>query len=96
QDDWKRVHTGRLVLWLLVWGGGIVATGHLLLGQPLFFLLFAIVASLWEALAPRRNAGGDELPPDMSATSLAGGGLIAGDALAALLLGLLGLLALAV
>ncbi|MDB5943393.1 MAG: peptide transporter, partial [Ramlibacter sp.] len=41
QDDWKRVHTGRLVLWLLVWGGGIVATGHLLLGQPLFFLLFA-------------------------------------------------------
>ena len=36
--------------------------------------------------------GDDELPSDMSATSLLGGGLIAGDALAALGLGIAGLL----
>jgi len=39
---------------------------------------------------PRR--GGDDLPEDMSTTSLVGGGLIAGDSLAALGLGVWGLL----
>lgn len=39
------------------------------------------------------KSGEDELPSDMSATSLLGGGLIAGDALAALGLGIAGLLA---
>jgi uncharacterized oligopeptide transporter (OPT) family protein len=48
-----------------------------------------VVASLAEAKAPRR----DDTPPDMSGTSLLGGGLIAGDALAALGLGIAGLLA---
>ena len=45
-----------------------------------------------------RNAPGDEgeLPPDMTGTSLFGGGLIAGDALAALGLGLIALGALVV
>jgi uncharacterized oligopeptide transporter (OPT) family protein len=38
------------------------------------------------------KAGEEELPSDMSATSLLGGGLIAGDALAALGLGIAGLL----
>ncbi|MEJ6003141.1 OPT/YSL family transporter [Paucibacter soli] len=41
----------------------------------------------------RPKAGEDELPSDMSSTSLVGGGLIAGDALAALGLGIAGLLA---
>ena len=36
----------------------------------------------------------DDLPADMSSTSLVGGGLIAGDALAALGLGVAGLLTL--
>ena len=44
--------------------------------------------------AARATAPGDEaLPADMSATSLVGGGLIAGDALAALGIGLAGLMA---
>jgi hypothetical protein len=47
------------------------------------------VGTLLEARAPQRG----ELPQDMSATSLFGGGLIAGDALAALALGVAGLLA---
>jgi uncharacterized oligopeptide transporter (OPT) family protein len=65
--------------------------GFVNLPTSLWFGAGGVVASLWQALAPRRDPGGDELPPDMSATSLAGGGLIAGDALAALLLGLLAL-----
>jgi uncharacterized oligopeptide transporter (OPT) family protein len=40
----------------------------------------------------RRDEGGDILPPDMSTASLLGGGMIAGDALAALGLGVYGLL----
>ena len=60
-----------------------------------------VVASLLDARAARkkeRNAPGDdgELPSDMTSTSLFGGGLIAGDALAALGLGLVALGALVV
>ena len=57
-----------------------------------------ICASVFELVqskaAARRTATGaaEELPSDMSTTSLAGGGLIAGDALAALAVGAYGLL----
>jgi uncharacterized oligopeptide transporter (OPT) family protein len=47
-----------------------------------------------DAAGPRENVKGDELPEDMSTTSLVGGGLIAGEALFALALGIIGLLAL--
>jgi hypothetical protein len=47
----------------------------------------------WGAKRFGKAKPGDELlPADMSATSLLGGGLIAGDALAALGLGIAGLL----
>ncbi len=42
QPDWKRVNTGRLVLWVACWGAGVVLTGHLVLGQPVGFLAFAV------------------------------------------------------
>jgi hypothetical protein len=48
-----------------------------------------VVASLLEARTPKRA----DLPEDMSGTSLFGGGLIAGDAVAALAIGIAGLLA---
>ena len=57
-----------------------------------------VVSSLWGTIEKRRAAGKpkeDDLPEDMSTTSLVGGGLIAGDSIAALVLGVLGLLALA-
>src|SRR5688572_907086 len=41
QDDWRRVHRGRLLLWVLAWGGATIAAGHLLLRQPLLFLALA-------------------------------------------------------
>jgi uncharacterized oligopeptide transporter (OPT) family protein len=56
------------------------------------------IGTLYNFLAERRqatpeNSGEGALPSDMSTTSLVGGGLIAGDSLAALTLGVLGLLA---
>jgi len=43
QEDWKRVNTHKLVAWVAAWGIGVVATGHAVLGQPLTYLIIAIV-----------------------------------------------------
>src|SRR5437763_7030654 len=43
QEDWKRVNTTKLVLWIAAWGVGIVASGHYVLGQPVGFLVFAVI-----------------------------------------------------
>jgi len=58
-------------------------------------------SSVWNTIAKhaaaKKETGqetGDELPDDMSTTSLVGGGLIAGDSIAALVLGVIGLLSL--
>ncbi|HSV34030.1 MAG TPA: OPT/YSL family transporter, partial [Ramlibacter sp.] len=67
--------------------------GFVNLPTSLWFGAGSVVSSWIESLSRRRAAPAASLPPDMSATSLAGGGLIAGDALAALGLGIVGLLA---
>jgi uncharacterized oligopeptide transporter (OPT) family protein len=67
--------------------------GFVNLPTSLWFGAGGIVSSLVNTLA-RRPTKDEGLPSDMSATSLVGGGLIAGDALAALGLGVVGLLAL--
>ncbi|MBB5202901.1 putative oligopeptide transporter (OPT) family protein [Inhella inkyongensis] len=67
--------------------------GFVNLPTSLWFGAGGVVSSLWNSLGSRRRTEGD-LPSDMSTTSLIGGGLIAGDALAALGLGVMGLLAL--
>jgi uncharacterized oligopeptide transporter (OPT) family protein len=53
--------------------------------------IFSSAVNTWSELRGRRNGEQAALPSDMSPTSLVGGGLIAGDALAALTLGLTGL-----
>jgi len=59
-----------------------------------------ILSSLWNEWDDRKKKlapkvpGEEDLPEDMSTTSLVGGGLIAGESLAALALGILGLVAL--
>jgi hypothetical protein len=63
--------------------------GFVNLPVALWFGAGGVVASLVES---RRKAD-EGLPADMSGTSLAGGGLIAGDALAALAIGVAGMLA---
>ena len=42
-EDWKRVNMFRLVLWVLFWGAGIVVVGSQVLGQPVFFLIVAVL-----------------------------------------------------
>jgi hypothetical protein len=68
--------------------------GFVNLPTSLWFGAGSVVSSLLEASGAAAQAKKDHgLPPDMSGTSLFGGGLIAGDALAALGLGTAGLLA---
>jgi uncharacterized oligopeptide transporter (OPT) family protein len=42
QEDWKRVNKVRLVMWVVAWGIALVLSGHLVLGQPVGFLLLAV------------------------------------------------------
>jgi len=42
QADWQRVHTGRMVAWVVCWGAGVVATGCWVLGQPVGYMLLAV------------------------------------------------------
>ena len=63
--------------------------GFVNLQTSLWFAGGGVLASVLNTVAPK--PGEDDLPSDMSSTSLLGGGLIAGDALAALGLGLAGL-----
>jgi uncharacterized oligopeptide transporter (OPT) family protein len=67
--------------------------GFVNLPTSLWFGAGGVISSLYNTLAARKKKD-DGLPSDMSSTSLVGGGLIAGDALAALGLGVAGLLAL--
>lgn len=42
QEDWKRVHTGRLVGWVVFWGAVLVWISSSLLHQPVSFMLLAV------------------------------------------------------
>jgi len=42
QEEWQRVDTWRLAIWVLFWGAATVATGHLALGQPVGYLALAV------------------------------------------------------
>lgn len=41
-EDWKRVNSLRLVLWVLFWGAAVVLIGSQVLHQPVPFLLLAV------------------------------------------------------
>ncbi|MHA7683577.1 OPT/YSL family transporter [Cupriavidus sp. PET2-C1] len=68
--------------------------GFVNLPTSAWFALGGVVASVLNSLRKPEDAP-DALPEDMSTTSLVGGGLIAGDALAAVGLGIAGLLLMA-
>ncbi|HTS85786.1 MAG TPA: OPT/YSL family transporter [Usitatibacter sp.] len=42
QPDWKKVNTQKLVAWVAAWGIGVIATGHVVLQQPLLYLCIAV------------------------------------------------------
>jgi len=67
--------------------------GFVNLPTSLWFGAGGVISSLINTFA-KRSKEDEAMPSDMSATSLVGGGLIAGDALAALGLGVVGLLSL--
>ena len=67
QDDWKRVHSGRLLIWIVVWGAGIVGIGHVLLGQPLFYLLLAVALVFVFAMVNGISVGVSDSNPISSA-----------------------------
>ncbi|MGA2747655.1 MAG: OPT/YSL family transporter [Verrucomicrobiota bacterium] len=64
--------------------------GFVTLPPTIWFAAGGVISSVWESRKKRAQQG--DVPDDMSATSLIGGGLIAGDSLAALGVGLWGLL----
>jgi uncharacterized oligopeptide transporter (OPT) family protein len=68
-DDasWRRVHRGRLWLWVVAWGAATVGTGHLLLRQPLLFLLLAVALVFLFALVNGISVGVSDSNPISSA-----------------------------
>jgi uncharacterized oligopeptide transporter (OPT) family protein len=66
-DAWRRVHRGRIWLWVLAWSAATLATGHLLLRQPLFFLAIAILLVFLFALVNGISVGVSDSNPISSA-----------------------------
>ena len=66
-QPWQRVDLRRLWLWVLAWGAGIVASGHLVLGQPLGFLAFAVALVFVFALVNGISLGVSDSNPISSA-----------------------------
>ncbi len=67
QEGWKRVHTGRLVLWVIVWGAATIAAGHWLLQQPVLFLSIAVLLVFLFALVNGISVGISDSNPISSA-----------------------------
>ncbi len=67
KQDWKRVHSARLLLWIGVWGAGIVFTGHAVLGQPVGYLLLAVALVFVFALVNGISVGVSDSNPISSA-----------------------------
>jgi hypothetical protein len=67
QEDWKRVNTARLVMWIVAWGAGIVATGHLVLAQPIGYLVLAVALVFLFAMVNGISLGISDSNPISSA-----------------------------
>jgi uncharacterized oligopeptide transporter (OPT) family protein len=66
-QGWRRVHTTRLVVWSVCWGLGIVAVGHFVLGQPVLYLVVALVLCCVFALVNGISLGISDSNPISSA-----------------------------
>ncbi len=67
QEDWKRVNTLRLVLWVVFWGAAVVVAGHWMMGEPLRFLLVAVGLSFLFVLVNGISQGISDWNPISSA-----------------------------
>jgi uncharacterized oligopeptide transporter (OPT) family protein len=66
-EEWRQVHRGRLWAWVIAWAAATLATGHLLLGQPLFFLALAVALVFLFALVNGISVGVSDSNPISSA-----------------------------
>jgi len=66
-EDWKRVNMYRLGLWIAVWGVGTVIVGHQVLGQPVFYLVVAVLLSFLFVLVNGISQGISDSNPISSA-----------------------------
>jgi uncharacterized oligopeptide transporter (OPT) family protein len=66
-EDWKRVNTFRLVLWIGFWGAGTVMVGSQMLHQPVFYLLVAVGLSFLFVLINGISQGISDWNPISSA-----------------------------
>ena len=67
QEDWKRVNSLRLVLWVVFWGAAVVVAGHWMMGEPLRFLLVAVGLSFLFVLVNGISQGISDWNPISSA-----------------------------
>jgi uncharacterized oligopeptide transporter (OPT) family protein len=67
QPDWQRTNTTRLIVWVVCWGVGIVLTGHMVLGQPVGYLAFAVALVFIFALVNGISVGISDSNPISSA-----------------------------
>ncbi len=65
--DWKRVNTHKLVLWVAAWAVGIVLSGHLVLGQPVGYLVLAVAMVFVFAMVNGISVGISDSNPISSA-----------------------------
>jgi uncharacterized oligopeptide transporter (OPT) family protein len=66
-QGWRRVHTVRLVIWSICWGIAVVAVGHLVLHQPVLYLVVALVLVCVFALVNGISLGISDSNPISSA-----------------------------
>ena len=66
-QGWRRVHTVRLVVWSICWGAAVVAVGHLVLHQPVLYLVVALVLVCVFALVNGISLGISDSNPISSA-----------------------------
>ncbi len=66
-QGWRRVHTVRLVIWSICWGAAVVAVGHLVLHQPVLYLVVALALVCVFALVNGISLGISDSNPISSA-----------------------------
>lgn len=66
-EDWKRVNSFRLVLWVLFWGACVVVIGSQVLHQPISFLLLAVALCFLFVLVNGISTGISDSNPISSA-----------------------------
>ena len=66
-QGWRRVHTVRLVIWSICWGAAVVAVGHLVLHQPVLYLVVALLLVCVFALVNGISLGISDSNPISSA-----------------------------